>query len=87
MLFSTAAPQLSLIFEQCLSGSITGLQSLISGFTLRVSTRFGTESFRAGVRMRPLAPPLQAACGALGGLVSVCDWPVAGTPCRATARA
>jgi hypothetical protein len=56
-------------------------------FKLRVSTRFGIESFCAGVRMRPLAPPLQAACGALGGLVSVCDWPVAGTPCRATARA
>ena len=34
MLFSTAAPQFSLIFEQCLSGSKTGLQSLISELTV-----------------------------------------------------
>jgi len=53
VLFSTAAPQFSLIFEQCLSGSKTGLQSLISGFQLRVSTRFGIDSFRTGVRRHP----------------------------------
>ena len=57
MLFSTAAPQLSLNFEKCLSGSITGLRSLISGFKLRVSTRFGIDSLRTGVRMRPAGAP------------------------------